>query len=170
MVTASMMNTLMAPLWAEAHLSIDREVLHPRLAELVEAEVVVLGGAVVFAKRARPNYRPAVGESLTGVEASVNKVYLDELVDTGQPGWAAKCIVQGVLLADRVLRMCASVTDLPVDVVLSADLGGSEVVGDDVIETIPSSTFRFYVRRGDDPWMSDDLDGFNQPVAVIRAS
>jgi hypothetical protein len=30
--------------------------------------------------------------------------------------------------------------------------------------------FRFYVRRGDDPWMSDDLEGFDQPVAVIRAS
>jgi hypothetical protein len=63
-----------------------------------------------------------------------------------------------------------SVTDLPIDVSFSVDLGGPTVVRSEVFETFPSSAFRFYVRRADDPWISDDLEAFDQPVAVTRPS
>jgi hypothetical protein len=130
-------------------------VLDPRLAELIEAGIVVLGGAVVFAKPAPADYRPAADESLTGVEAGVNKIFLDELVDTEQPGWAAKCIAQGVLLAEQVHRRCASVTDLPIDVALSADLCGSTVIGGEAIETFPSSTWNERYPRTRQVWSGE---------------
>lgn len=164
------MNQQMVPIWADAQRVVDNDELDVRLHGLAEAGIVALGGAVVFAAKVAPGWRPAKGESLTGVEAGLNKVFLDELVDTDQQGWAASCIGQGVLLANRVFHLAALATGLPIDVALSADLGGPVAVNGSTFDTFPSSTFRFYVRRDDDPWMSEDLEGFDQPVALIRSS
>jgi hypothetical protein len=54
-------------------------------------------------------------------------------------------------------------------VVVSDDLGGRQQVGDQVIESYPSSTFRFLGHREGDPWLAMDLDRFAEPLLLLQS-
>jgi hypothetical protein len=60
-----------------------------------------------------------------------------------------------------VIADAAMVTATPVEVVISVDPGDEACA--------PSATFRFYGRR-DDPWLTEDLDAYGEPVLVLRTS
>ena len=164
------MNGPMRSIRAEAETLIAVGQLHAYLSELLDAGLTAVDGGVFFTRELRSNGHLKTGDTdLTGQEALINKLHLDDLVDVDSAGWSAICVAQGVLLAERVFDIAAAMTPLPIDVVVSVDLGGPRKVGDAIIESYPSSTFRFFVHREGQPWISkNDLDGFTEPVALLQ--
>lgn len=68
---------------------------------------------------------------------------------------------QGILIGRRILLMASEITSVPPEVLISADQGG--------LDRPPSSTFRFYGRRPNEPpWRSEDLEHYSEAVLVIR--
>lgn len=162
------MNEPMRSLRAAADGLIAAGELHPDLIELLNAGLTAADGGIYFTSYLQGNgHLLGVGD-LTGQQALINKLHLDDFVDVGRAGWEVICVAQGVLLARRVIDSAAALSPLPVDVVISVDSGGPWQVGDSVFETIPSSTFRFFVHRDDEPWMSEDLDGYSKPMALLQ--
>lgn len=136
--------------------------LEPALATLVFAGVRAYNGGVYFKTNLRALPFVATGAlGRTGHEALVNKLHLDDLVGTSGRDWPARCVGQGLLLGRQVLLQAAMVTGTPVDVVISVDLGDETCA--------PCSVFRFYGRR-DDPWMTEDLDAYGEPVLLLRGT
>jgi hypothetical protein len=74
-------------------------------------------------------------------------------------------VAQGVLLGREVLAEAERLTPLPIDVVLTVDEGGAlppytdystvSFGPDSGEESVPSSTFRFYVHRDGHCWIDD---------------
>jgi hypothetical protein len=163
------MNEPMRSLWVGAEPLVATGELHADLIELLDAGLTAVDGGVFFTRELRANGHLRAGDTdLTGQEALINKLHLDDLVDVGGDGWPVICVAQGVLLAGRVFDCAAELSPLPIDVVVSVDSGGPRQVGDDVIETYPSSTFRFFVHREGQPWLSEDLGGFTEAVALLQ--
>ena len=105
----------------------------------------------------------------TGLESWVNSFHLDDYFRPDNPDWAVSCVGQGVLLARELLLRAAILTPTPLDVLLTVDFGGIEIVGSEELESFPSSTFRFYGRRPDDLWIGDeDVRDWDGPGAVLR--
>ena len=162
------MNESMRPIWAEAQTTVDAGHLDESLqAKLVDG-LELSDGGLLFATHLRKTSLRRNPNDLTGWEADVNKVCLDELVDTDLPGWAGYCVGQGALLGRAVLEAAAGLTSMPVDVLISADLGDPTRVGDEMLSAYPSSTFRFYRYRPDNLWTTEELAGMMQPVARLR--
>lgn len=164
------MNKPMRSVWAVAEPLVAGGELHVDLQGLLDAGLTVVDGGLFFTRelQATPHLRKDETD-LTGQEAVINKLHLDHLVDIELPGWEVGCLVQGVLLAGRVLDAALALSALPVDVVITVDLGGPKNVGGELVETFPSSTFRFLLHRESETWVSaDDLDRFAEPVAVLR--
>lgn len=154
---------------AEADALIAAGELHPDLVALLDGGVTVAAGGVFFARELEINGRlRTVDLDRTGQEALINKLHLDDLVDVDSPDWAATCVAGGVLLAARVFEAAAAVTTLSIDAVVSVDSGGPRRVGDAVVDSYPSSTFRFFGRRAGEPWISEDLDGFTEAMLLLR--
>ena len=129
--------------------------------ELINAGLTLTEGGVYFTKfLAENSHTDRSSLRRTGDEALVNKLHLEDYLDTDPPDWATRCIAQGVLLGRQVLTRAATLTPMPIDVVLSADLGG--------VNSHPSATFRFYRHRPDDRGITDDVDRASQPVAILR--
>ena len=142
------MNEPMRSIRAQAQPLIAAGALDESLSALLHAGFSVAGDGVFFTRELELNgHLRTAGLDLTGEEALINRLHLDDLVDTGKAGWAVDCLVQGVLLAGRVFEAVAALTSLPIDVVVSVDLGGRREGGDQVIESYPSSTFRFFGHR-----------------------
>ncbi|GEA86989.1 hypothetical protein [Cellulomonas cellasea] len=100
----------------------------------------------------------------SGHESWVNSLHLDEVVDDGADQWGALCVAQGLLLAEQVHQSIPQQRDsVVVDYVISVDFG--EARG-----TYPSSSFRFYRHRPDEPPMLAEISTFAQPLLRIRRS
>lgn len=156
------MSSSMRPIRNAADAVVAAGRLEPPLAALVAAGVRAYNGGVYFKTnlRAFPFLTPgALGR--TGHEALINKLHLDNLVGTSGRDWPARCVGQGLLLGRQVLLQAAMVTGTPIDIVISVDPGDQTCA--------PSSTFRFYGRR-DDPWMTEELDAYGEPVLLLRGS
>ena len=136
--------------------------LEPPLAALLSAGVRAYNGGVYFKTnlRALP-FLTAGALGRTGHEALINKVHLDDLLGTSGRDWPARCVGQGLLLGQQVILAAAMVTGTSIDVVISVDPGDETCA--------PSSIFRFYGRR-DDPWLTDDLDAYGEPVLLLRGT
>ena len=139
----------MRTIWAQAEPVMATGQLHGSLQKLIDVGLVAVDGGLFFAALRRTGHRVADIHDLTGEEAGVNKLYLDDIVDTDIDGWAAYCVGQGVLLGRAVVEAAARFTRRPIDVLISADFGAPIQVGDQVLDSCPSSTFRFYCRRVD---------------------
>lgn len=156
------MSSSMRPIRQAAQAVVAAGRLDPSLTALLAAGVRAYNGGVYFKTNLRAN--PALSMRALGRtchEALINKVHLDDLLGTSGRDWPARCVGQGLLLGRRVLTEAAMVTGTPIDVVISVDLGDEACA--------PSSVFRFYGRR-EDPWLTDDLDAFGEPVLVLRGS
>lgn len=168
-VVLESMNEPMRSLWAAAQPLVALGDLHGDLIELLDAGLTVVDGGVFFTRELQGNGHLRVGDTdLTGQEALINKLHLDDLVDVSDAGWPAVCVAQGVLLAARVFDLAAALTPSPIDVVVSVDSASFRQIGDEIMETYPSSTFRFFVHREGQLWLSEDLDGFTEAVAVLQ--
>lgn len=164
------MNAAMRPIWARSQRTVDTGQLHESLQALLADGLVLIDGGLFFAKLlGRSGARVDDGGDLTGAEAGVNKLHLDDnIVNLNLEGWAEYCVGQGVLLGRAVFKAAAALTAAPVDVLISADLGDPVQVADHILNACPSSTFRFYGRRPNNPWTTDDLEGIVHPVARLR--
>jgi hypothetical protein len=161
-VPVELMSSSMRPIRAAAEAVVASGRLEPPLGALVTAGVRAYNGGVYFKTNLRehPNLiRGNLGR--TCHEALVNKLHLDDLLGTGGRDWPARCVGHGVLLGRRVIADAAMVTGTPIEVVISVDPGDETCA--------PSATFRFYGRR-DDPWLTEDLDAYGEPVLVLRTS
>jgi hypothetical protein len=160
-VLLELMNPAMREIRQEAEALIAVGELTSGLQELIDAGLTQTDGGVYFTKFVAGNsHMDQTSLGQTGHEALVNKLHLEDYLDTDPPDWATRCVAQGVLLGRQVLTRAAKLTPMPIDVVLSADLGG--------VNSYPSATFRFYGHRPDDRWTTDDVDRFRQPVAILR--
>ncbi len=161
-VPVELLNSSMRPIRNAAEAVVATGRLAPSLAALMGGGVRAYNGGVYFKAtlRANPQLR-AAGLGRTGHEALINKLHLADMLAPCGPDWPARCVGQGILLGRRVVAEAALVTGTPVDVVISVDPGDDEYAS--------SATFRFYGRR-DDPWITDDLDAYGEPVLVLRGS
>lgn len=161
-VIVERMNGLMREIRREADDIIAAGRLDPRLQAFADDQgLVVPDGGIYFAGLLRLNGDRTPRHSPTGHEALVNSFHPDEMLGTQQPDWATVNLAHSVLLAREILRRAATLTPMPVDVVVGIDLGG--------FGSYPSSTFRFFGRRADDRWIADDLDDVHaQAVGVYR--
>jgi hypothetical protein len=159
-VSEELMSSSMRPIRSAAEAVVAAGRLEPPLAKLLSAGVRAYNGGVYFKANLRtlPLLTPGTLDR-TCHEALVNKLHLDDLVGTSGRDWPARCVGQGLLLGRRVLAEAAMVTGTSIDVVISVDPGDETCA--------PSSTFRFYGRRGD-PWLTGDLDAYGEPVLVLR--
>jgi hypothetical protein len=159
------LNEGMAPLLAAARALVKRgAVLDSRLHELVSAGVVVDDDRLYL--RALLEVRDGGRERFdrSGHESWVNAVHLDEVVNDDAAEWAARCVAQGLLLAEQVHRSIPPLHEpAVVDYVISADPGNEG-------ETYPSSSFEFYRHRADEPPMLAEISSFAQPLLRIRRS
>lgn len=100
----------------------------------------------------------------SGHESWVNAVHLDEIVGDDVDEWGAHCVAQGLLLAEQVHQSVPAAREpVVVDYVISVDLGEER-------DTYPSSSFRFYRHRPDEPPMLAEIGAFVQPLLRIRRS
>lgn len=155
------MNGLMREIRREAADLIDAGRLDPGLQAFLDDQGLVVrdGGRLYFAGLLRLNGDRSPYSSLTGRESWVSSFHPDQFLGTEQPDWATVNLAHSVLLARQVLTRVAALTPMPVDVLVGIDLGG--------FGSYPSSTFRFYGRRPDDRWLSDDLDEYRQEAVGI---
>jgi hypothetical protein len=155
------MNSAMGPIWAGARVRLAGDRLHPHLCGRPPVEFVGWEDGVFIAtelSRGYPdNYLSDLG--LTGFEAFVNKIHLDVVVNRRRQGWQARCVAQGMLLAHEVAVRAAPLAKVPLEIAITVDDGEPGF-------SYPSSTFRFYGRRGDE-WLPEHLSEFGQPVARI---
>ena len=160
----------MRPIRAVADALIAAEELHPDLAALLDDGVTVADSGVFFTRELGINGRLQTADlDPTGQEALINKLHLDDLVDVDSPEWAATCVAWGVLLAARVFEAAAAITTLSIDAVVSVDPGGTRRLGGAVVDSYPSSTFRFFGRRAGKPWISEDLDEYTEAMILLRS-
>ncbi len=156
------MNGLMLAIRREAEDIIAADRLDPGLQAFIDDQgIVSRNGGVYFAGMLAANGDRSPYTEATGHEAWVNKFHPDEFLGIEQPDWATVNLAHSVLLARQVLTRAAGLTPMPIDVLVSIDLGG--------FGGYPSSTFRFYGRRADDRWMGDDLsEVYAVAVAILR--
>jgi hypothetical protein len=152
----------MQPYRKEAELLLPSEVLAPELSALLAEGLVVEDGALYFVACRRSNPHLMGDTSLTGRESIINKLHLDDYVDTATDRWAALCVAHGLLLGREVLSQADSLElPFPVEVVTAVQSDTSQ---------FRASTFRFYLRRPADPLLADDLEQYEgSAILVITA-
>ena len=120
--------------------------LDPRLAELASGPLTVVGGAVVLKALLTATVGSPNKHDLTGWEAFVNKVHVEDYLDPDVTG--NQRLMQGINYAQAIAeRLCAE--GRPFTVVLGRDPESDAV------------TVRFFERHpGERPWIKDDLEGY----------
>lgn len=93
------MNEPMRSLWPAAQPLIASGALHADLVELLDAGLTAIDGGLFFTRDLQTNGHLRAGDSdLTGQEALVNKLHLDDVADVGDAGWPAVCVARARFL------------------------------------------------------------------------
>ncbi len=119
--------------------------LQPRLAELAAGPLSERGGALVLEALVAPGLGDPKSHDLTGFEALTNKIHLEDHVDAGCRGDAM--LQQGIRYAEALVARLSRKKGA-FRVVLSRDPDLDDV------------TVRFFTRRPEQPWGSDDPEEF----------
>jgi len=114
------------------------------LAELVASPLIEVENAVVFQDLLTPSIRPTLPEDATGYEATINKIYVRDYVESDVPN---ELLVQGVqfaeMLSDRLEKL-----GRPCTIILSLDSDSQDV------------SIRFFMKREAQPWGVEDLEKY----------
>lgn len=130
--------------------------LQPRLATLVNAPLIRTGGALVL----QPLFSDATSadsfEDRTAYEAFVNKVHVEDFLDER---WSDEAKDVTALLeqgSKAAVTLAARLQEYgSYRVLLSLDVD------------LPTTTMRFFERRGGEPWGADDPDEFQLEEVLI---
>ena len=121
------------------------EELQPALAKLAKSPLVDIHGALVQRDQVSSTTGEPKDGDLTGFEALVNHVHIDDVLDERFRG--DRLLLQGVKYAEALASELAKV-GRPVRVFLSRDPGSDEVV------------VRLFVRRAWQPWNEENLEHY----------
>ena len=145
------MSEKLRKLWNEYQLDqlLTNIVLEPRLHDLIHAPFVRESGCLLLQPLVTQATRPEAFPDLTGYEAFVNKVHIDDYVDVAdneQQRGLRVLVQQGAKSATELAARLAS--EGSYRVVMSLD-----------IESL-TLTLRFFERRAGEQWSADDPDAF----------
>lgn len=135
-------------------------VLDPRLEGLASEGMESREGALVLHRNARQNSHLFKADDLTGSEAAINELHLDDYFN-GQE-WPIQCVGQGILLARRIFEDSREITTNTIEAVIAVQAGMADGI-------LPSATFRFYCLRPDDRWLADDIELYGEAILTIQS-
>ncbi|HEY2511927.1 MAG TPA: hypothetical protein VGI39_13755 [Polyangiaceae bacterium] len=121
-------------------------VLQPRLRALVEAPLVRKAGSLLLEPLVANAMGPEALQDRTGYEAFINKVHVEDFIDTGGGEQLGTLIRQGAKAAVELSRRLESEGRFRVLLSLDPDL--------------PTMTMRFFGRRDGEAWGAEDPDAF----------
>jgi hypothetical protein len=178
-MSQELVNGPMRPLRDSAADLIEKGVLHEHLEHLLAEGLTIVEGCAYFSSCLGENSHLSREEmGALQHQSLVNKLHLEDYWDeAASTSWDAWCVAQGVLLGRDVLAKAEGLTDLPIDVVVTVDEGGAlppytdyssvSFGPDSGDESVPSSTFRFYVHRHGDCWIEDDAIHHKRDALMI---
>ena len=141
------------------------ETIDPELATYVDDGLEIdADGSIVSVASARCSHAERWRFSdRVEYEAFVNKVYLDDwLNDCQTPTCLEEKLGQALLLAVKVGQI-AEQSGVTVAVIISADIAADISADNSTTDVV----FRFHgVRPNEAPWLSDDIEQFQEPVLV----
>jgi hypothetical protein len=122
------------------------------LRKLAASSLIRYKGATVFGDLIAPGLGDPQNDDLTGFEASTNKIHVADFVEGECDGHAL--VAQGVMFAEAVVGRLAEAGE-PARVLLSRDVHSGAV------------TVRFFMKRRDQPWGSDDPNDYQEEEVAV---
>ena len=131
----------------------DVPLLPPALEAVLAPGLTLDGDALVLAiAREKVHPPPESFPDLTGYEAFVNHVHIDDHLDGGLASDSSALLTHGLAFTRR-LEALLSREARPTELVLSVD----EM----------SASVRFYTWRPDQPYLADDLEGYRDEAILV---
>jgi len=127
----------------------------PDVESILDEGLVEADGCLFLAYFARRDHSPrSKSEDEIGFEAFINQFFIEAATveNAALLGLASLEMLVTVLQQHPLARPCTAI--------LGVDVGKESGV--------PSASLRFHVRRDGAAWLSDDLDGYEEPVLAVE--
>ncbi|MCV2392968.1 hypothetical protein OEB99_01480 [Actinotalea sp. M2MS4P-6] len=160
------MNAAMEPIFRVADADTFEPGLPPDLEELVRAGLVCSGGRLYLA---RPEHKTPPPGHLDAFESELwmNKVHLDTRTPASDPSWRIELLRHGLTVARRLLPQATTLTQLPVQIVISLQSAPDAL--DPETDFATGAVHLALIRSAHDDFATGIAD-FEQPVLAMTAT